>query len=132
MTCAKLPWPAALLPAVFLLAAAGSLHAQQAGRRLAVIQPAVAAIMPIVVAPSGAAIVDKLLRPGPSDPDVPLPRSDLADERVRSESLDRPRIFGRQEDRGGVLGVRIPFPAARKAAVPDTRYSAATRPLGAP
>lgn len=59
---------------------------------------------------SGAAAVDRLLRPGPSDPEVPLPKANLALPSATLPSSDRPEIFGRREEGGGVLGLRIPFP----------------------
>jgi hypothetical protein len=82
-------------------------------------QPA-AAIAP---APSSADIVNKLLSPGPSDPNVPLPRADLAGESAQSGSSKKPQIFGRGEDGGGVFGLRVPIPADRNTSGSNTRYS---------
>lgn len=131
MIHAKTLWLTTTLAGVLILVAAG-VHAQQVVRRLPVVPPAVAPTVPVGTAVSGAAIVDKLLRPGPSDPEVPLPRSDLAGASPRYGTLDRPQIFGRREDGGGVFGVRIPFPAARNPGVGNTRYGTDTRGVGSP
>ncbi len=77
--------------------------------------------------PSSADIVNKLLSPGPSDPNVPLPRADLAGETGDSGASKRPQIFGRQEEGGGIFGLRVPIPADRSA----TRYSPPPSSLGA-
>jgi len=73
--------------------------------------------------PSSADIVNKLLSPGPSDPNVPLPRADLAGQTAESGSSKKPQIFGRGEDGGGVFGLRVPIPADRNASGSNTRYS---------
>lgn len=73
---------------------------------------------------SGAELVGKLLaeQTGPSDPDVPLPQRGLTlREPVRP--LSSPSIYGRREEGGGVLGLRIPIPAERGAFQSNTRYS---------
>jgi hypothetical protein len=72
---------------------------------------------------SGAEIVGKLLANPPSDPDVPLPQSNLATRPPTNDSLDHPTIFGRQEDGGGVFGLKIPIPADRSASDRHTRSS---------
>jgi hypothetical protein len=73
--------------------------------------------------PSGADIVNKMLSPGPSDPSVPLPRQDLPQGNAAAPpSAIGPRIFGRGEEGGGVLGLRVPFPADRNATGANTRY----------
>lgn len=77
----------------------------------------------IAPAPSGADVVNKLLSPGPSDPNVPLPRADLAGQTAESEPSKKPQIFGRGEDGGGVFGLRVPIPADRNASGSNTRYS---------
>jgi hypothetical protein len=77
----------------------------------------------ITPAPSSADIVNKLLSPGPSDPNVPLPRADLAGQTAESGPSTRPQIFGRGEDGGGVFGLRVPIPADRNAPGSNTRYS---------
>jgi hypothetical protein len=91
----------------------------QAQAKTKAAQPA-AAIAP---APSSADIVNKLLSPGPSDPNVPLPRADLAGQTAESGSSKKPQIFGRGEDGGGVFGLRVPIPAGRNASGSNTRYS---------
>jgi hypothetical protein len=61
-------------------------------------------------APSNIDLVNKALHPGASDPDVPLPHPDLA--RPASEqpaSLSGPQFFARQEQGGGVFGLRMPI-----------------------
>ena len=76
-------------------------------------------------APSNVEIINKLLTPGASDPDVPLPHPGLADSAGESASANgsskNPRIFGRGEQGGGVFGLRIPFPADRHASGTNTR-----------
>jgi hypothetical protein len=62
--------------------------------------------------PSNIDLLNKALNPGASDPDVPLPHPDLA--RPASEqaaSLSGPQFFARQEQGGGVLGLKIPIAA---------------------
>jgi hypothetical protein len=68
--------------------------------------------------PTGAELVGKLLsdQNGPSNPDVPLPQKGL--NRVQeplSSPLSGPQIFGRREDGGGVLGLKIPISPTRGA-----------------
>ena len=64
--------------------------------------------------PSNIDLVNKALNPGASDPDVPLPHPNLANSNVaQSGSPAGPRIYGRQEEGGGVLGLRMPIPAER-------------------
>ena len=60
--------------------------------------------------PSNIDLLNKALNPGASDPDVPLPHPDLA--RPASEpaaSLGGPQFFARQEQGGGVFGLKIPI-----------------------
>ena len=67
-------------------------------------------------APTGAEAVGKLLQPQQADPSVPLPHPDLAERASEApESLDKPTIYGRREDGGGVVGFRVPIPADRSA-----------------
>jgi hypothetical protein len=73
---------------------------------------------------SGAEIVGKLLSNPPSDPDVPLPQSNLATRPPADGPLGHPTIFGRQEDGGGVFGLKVPIPADRGASDRHTRSSA--------
>ena len=75
----------------------------------------------IVQEPSGADIVNRLLKPGPSDPNVPLPRANLDEQMAESPSPSVTRIYGRAEGDGGVLGLKVPIPADRNA-------SSATKP----
>ena len=81
-------------------------------------------------APTGAEIVGKLLAPGASDPNVPLPRADLAETSSGKATSSGPQLFGRADPgdgvldlKGGVLGLRIPIPADRNASGPTTTYS---------
>jgi hypothetical protein len=76
-----------------------------------------------VSGPSTTDVINRLLSPGPSDPNAPLPRADLAGETAESGALKKPQIFGRQEEGGGVLGLRVPIPADRNASGAATRYS---------
>lgn len=66
---------------------------------------------------TAAEIVGKLLAPGASNPDVPLPHPDLSEKYSdRSEvegPLKGPTPFGRSETGGGVLGFRMPIPVER-------------------
>jgi hypothetical protein len=67
--------------------------------------------------PSNVDLVNKALKPGASDPDVPLPHPDLANSGGdRPASPAKSQIFGRQEDGGGVFGFRMPIPADRNGA----------------
>jgi len=64
--------------------------------------------------PSNVDLVNKALNPGASNPDVPLPHPDLANSSVaQSGSASGPQIYGRQEQGGGVFGLRMPIPADR-------------------
>ena len=75
--------------------------------------------------PTNVEIVNKAINPGASDPNVPLPRANLPDA-AGSETPaagDGPRIYGRGEDGGGVLGFRVPIPADRNASSTAARYS---------
>jgi hypothetical protein len=66
--------------------------------------------------PSNVDLVNKALNPGrSSNPDVPLPHPDLAGPAAKeSDTVIAPQIYGRQEQGGGVLGLRVPIPADRK------------------
>jgi hypothetical protein len=75
--------------------------------------------------PTNVEIVNKALNPGASDPNVPLPRADLSDasgNEPATASSSGPRIFGRGEDGGAVLGLRVPIPADRNAPGATARY----------
>jgi hypothetical protein len=74
--------------------------------------------------PSNVDLVNKALNPGASDPDVPLPHPDLANSGGgQSGASSRTQIFGRQEQGGGVLGLRMAIPADRGATGGATRFS---------
>jgi hypothetical protein len=78
---------------------------------------------PVAPNASGAEIVGRLLSNPPSDPDVPLPQSNLATRPSADGPLDHPTIFGRQEEGGGVFGLKIPIPADRGLSDRHTRSS---------
>jgi len=67
--------------------------------------------------PTPAEIAGRSLNPGASDPDVPLPHPGLSEEFSDRTDVVRPLTgptpFGRGETGGGVLGLRLPFPAQR-------------------
>jgi hypothetical protein len=65
--------------------------------------------------------VNRLLAPRASDPKVPLPQENLAQEPAAYAPLDGPRIFGRGEQGGAVLGFKIPIPADHGAFDSPTR-----------
>ena len=74
-------------------------------------------IKPVEQPANAAEIVGKLLAPGASNPDVPLPHPDLS-EKYSDKSevegpLKGPTPFGRGETGGGVLGFRMPIPVER-------------------
>jgi hypothetical protein len=74
--------------------------------------------------PSGAEIVGKMLAPGASDPDVPLPHPDLAERHDSApESLSGPKLYGRGETGGGIIGLRVPIPVDRNGGAATTRSS---------
>jgi len=79
---------------------------------------------------TAAEIVGRLLAPGASNPDVPLPHPDLAEQpSVRSETpgpLKGPTPYGRTETGGGVLGFRMPIPVERSGGGPTTTSSRGT------
>jgi hypothetical protein len=79
---------------------------------------------PVAPTATGAEIVGKLLSNPPSDPDVPLPQGNLAARPPADGPADHPTLFGRQEDGGGVFGLKIPIPADRGASERHTRSSA--------
>ena len=76
-------------------------------------------------APSNVEIVNKALNPGASDPNVPLPRAGLPDAAGGEPPTpgSGPQIYGRGEEGGAVLGLRMPIPADRNASGATTRYS---------
>ena len=75
--------------------------------------------------PSNVEIVNKAINPGASDPNVPLPRADLPDALPSEPSTDSssPRIYGRREEGGAVLGLRVAIPADRGLPGAASRYS---------
>jgi hypothetical protein len=75
--------------------------------------------------PSNVEIVNKALNPGASDPNVPLPRAGLPDVAASepSTAAGGPQIYGRREEGGAVLGLRMPIPADQNVSGPTTRYS---------
>lgn len=74
--------------------------------------------------PTNVELVNKALNPGASDPDVPLPHPDLARSNPdQPASSSGPQIYGRQEQGGGVFGLRVPLPADRSASGGTTKYS---------
>jgi hypothetical protein len=84
--------------------------------------PKLAPGLPASSAPSGADAVGKLMNPRPSDPNVPLQNPNLSDAPAADQPLQKPQIYGRTDQGGqnnsvleGLVGVRIPFPAARSA-----------------
>jgi len=85
----------------------------QAGKTLPEIKPA-------GPPPTAAEIVSKMLAPGASNPDVPLPHPDLSEkfsDRAEVQSpLKGPTPYGRAETGGGILGFRVPIPVDRRAA----------------
>ena len=73
--------------------------------------------------PTNVEIVNKALNPGASDPNVPLPQAGLSDGAGNEpQASNAPRIFGRGEDGGGVLGLRVPIPADRNPSGATARY----------
>ncbi|HYD04433.1 MAG TPA: hypothetical protein VEC60_01860 [Reyranella sp.] len=52
---------------------------------------------------------------GPSDPDVPLPQPGLntTAQSPSSAPLSGPQVFGRQEEGGGVMGLKFPIRVTR-------------------
>ncbi len=80
---------------------------------------------------SGAAAVDGLMNPHLADPSVPLPTPNLSERADADQPLQKPQIYGRGEQGGqngsvleGIVGVRIPFPAAKGTGSTNTTYSA--------
>jgi len=68
-----------------------------------------------------AITVNRLLAPRASDPKVPLPRENLVQEPAAYAPLNGPRIYGRGERGGAVLGFKIPIPADHGAFGSPTR-----------
>jgi hypothetical protein len=72
---------------------------------------------------SGAEIVGKLLKPRPSDPDVPLPAAGLSDDIGGNSAGTRPQIYGREQSGGAIFGLKFPIPVRNGDAGSATRYS---------
>jgi hypothetical protein len=92
--------------------------------------PKLAPGLPATSEPSGAAAVSKLMNPRPADQNVPLQTPNLADKLEVDQPVQKPQIYGRGEQGGqnnsvleGLVGVRIPFPAARSSTAGDTTSS---------
>lgn len=68
------------------------------------------AASPISPGTGGSKAVNKLLSPDRGDPEAPLPAAGLPDKSTVSKPSDGPRIYGREETGGGVLGLRFPIP----------------------
>jgi hypothetical protein len=71
-----------------------------------------------VVDASNTDVINRLLNPGPSDPDVPLPRAGLGEQTVEARGAQGPSIYGRKEENGALLGLRVPIPAQRGKGTP--------------
>ena len=81
--------------------------------------PKIAPGLPASSTPSGAEAVGKLLNPQQTDPSIPLPSPNLSTRTETDQPVQKPQIYGRGEQGGqngsvleGLVGVRIPFPAA--------------------
>jgi hypothetical protein len=84
-----------------------------------------------------AKTVNRLLAPRMSNPDVPLPQENLAEEPSDHKPLTGPQIYGRGEQGGGgggllggVLGIKIPIPADHGAFDSHTRSGSASSGTG--
>ena len=77
--------------------------------------------------PSAVEILNKSLNPGDSsDPDVPLPHPDLANVGPSAPARNGTQVYGRQEEGGGVLGLRMPIPVDRGGAAAAPRTGGGT------
>jgi hypothetical protein len=92
--------------------------------------PKIAPGLPASSNPSGAAAVGRLLNPQPTDPSIPLPNPNLSTRTETEQPVQKPQIYGRGEQGGqngsvleGLVGVRIPFPAAPASGSANTTYS---------
>lgn len=64
--------------------------------------------------PTAVELLNKSLNPGgSSDPDVPLPHPNLANVGPGAPSRTGTQVYGRQEEGGGVLGLRMQIPVDR-------------------
>jgi hypothetical protein len=74
--------------------------------------------------PSNVDLINKALKPGASNPDVPLPHPDLPKAPSPGQPLfTGPHMYGRSEQGGTMLGYRMPIPADRSGSAASTRYS---------
>ena len=108
-----------------LVSTAPTAGVQNASTRLVVAQAKSRAPQPapaIAREPSSADIVNKMLSPGPSDPNVPLPRAGLSEETADPASVKRPSVYGRAGDGGAVFGFTVPLPSDRNGSPANTRY----------
>lgn len=108
------------LKRLFLLAVSGvlisSLANAQANAQEGRTRTRIQAPPPGIQQPSGADAVNKLINPGPSDPNVPLLQPGFDQQRgqrTEDPSLRGPAFYGRKEENGALLGVRVPIPADR-------------------
>ncbi len=126
---------AARLAAV-VLAALGLIPAYAADLKQ---NPKIAPGLPASTNPFGAAAVDKLMNPQLADPSMPLPTPNLSDKIDAEQPVQKPQIYGRGDQGGqngsileGLVGVRIPFPAASTAGSTNTTSSSGDWASGAP
>ena len=101
--------------------------------------PKLAPGLPANSHPSGSAAVEKLMNPQLADPSVPLQTPNLSDKIDAEQPVQKPQIYGRAEQGGqngsvveGLVGVRIPFPAASSSGSADKPYSSGDRASGVP
>jgi len=73
--------------------------------------------------PSNVDLVNRALNPGASDPNVPLPHPSLSAPPSPPVASAGTQIYGRQEEGGAVLGLRVAIPADRGSGSANTRYS---------
>ena len=78
---------------------------------------------PIQSPESGAEIVGKLLKPRPSDPDVPLPATGLSDDKDGNSRGTGPQIYGREQPGGAIFGLKFQIPVRGADSGAATRYS---------
>ena len=136
MRCLKRLTLVAALAIVPILPSAG--HAQATDNRPAASRPRSAAPSPAPSAvpeqgPSAVERLNRSLNPGSaSDPDVPLPHPDLAHLGPAGGSRNGgTQVYGRQEEGGGVLGLRMPIPVDRGAVPTPTTSSGSSGAPGA-
>jgi hypothetical protein len=89
--------------------------------------PKALATSPQPSAANTADAVNKLLAPRPGDPTVSASQGNFAQAPAGDSSSTGPKIYGRGEPGGGVLGFKIPIPADRGAFDQPARSSGAGR-----